>query len=60
MVTFLFSSLINFINLNPSVTRFFARFIIITVFKVSFITKSSFSEKIVDVTVNEISFNINK
>jgi len=54
------SSLINFINLNPSVARPFARFIIIIIFKVSFAAKSSFSKKMVDVIINEIFFNINK
>jgi len=60
IIIFLFSSLINFINLNFLVTRFFARFIIIIVFKASFITKSSFLKEMIDVIINEIFFNINK
>jgi len=60
MVIFSSLSLISFADLNPSVARFFARFIIIVVFEVSFIAKSSFLKEVVDVTVNEIFFNINK
>jgi len=60
MVIFSSLSLINFINLNPSVARFFARFIIIIIFKASFAAKLSFLKKVIDVTVNEIFFNINK
>jgi len=60
MVTFSPSSLINFINLNFLIARFFARFIIIIIFKVSFIAKLLFSKKVIDVIINEIFFNINK
>jgi len=60
IITFSPLSLINFINLNPSITRLFARFIIIIIFKASFTAKSSFSKKIIDVIINEISLNTNK
>jgi len=60
IITFSPSLLISFINLNLSIARFFARFIIIIIFKASFITKSSSSKKIINVIINEIFFNINK
>jgi len=51
---------VNFININFIIGRSFRRIIKSKGIKASFFAESSFSEKKIDVTINEISFDINK
>jgi len=51
---------VSFANINFIINRFFRRIIRPEGTKTSFSTKSSFSEKKVDVIINEIFFGTNK
>jgi len=51
---------VNFANTNFIINRFFCRVIRPKSIKTSFFTKSLFSKKKVDVTISEISLDINK
>jgi len=51
---------VSFANINFIINRFFRRTVRPKGIKALFFTKSSFSKKKIDVTVNEIFFGINK